>query len=261
MASLRSPRISICDARADRGELRLHVADREALAPARGRSSPEVARPTIAPLASNSGSLPSGSASVTPCTSTVTKRFGTPAASCCSSAVLADEVALVHAHEAVEARLERRVLARQVAAPHAIGLLHAQRFHRAHAGHADADAPRPASNRAIEQVMRVLDREVQLPAERADEIDAQQVHVRREADFRDLAGEPGEGVVVQRRVGELREHVARARAGEHEAAARGRDVARAAPSRRPAGACAGSRCRSARRRPRSRRRSAPRRAS
>ena len=41
----------------------------------------------------------------------------------------------------------------------------------------------PAAKSRIEQVMRVLDREVQLPAERADEIDAQRIDVRREADF------------------------------------------------------------------------------
>ena len=50
---------------------------------ARARNSrPWPGRPD-APLRSNSGSLPSGSASVTPCTSKVTKRFGTP---CCRAA-------------------------------------------------------------------------------------------------------------------------------------------------------------------------------
>ena len=42
----------------------------------------------------------------------------------------------------VEARLERRVVARQVAAPHPVRLLDAQRFHRAHADHADAEFAR-----------------------------------------------------------------------------------------------------------------------
>ena len=44
----------------------------------------------------------------------------------------------------------------------------------------------------VEQVVRILDREVQLPAERADEIDAQRVHVGGEADFDRATGEPRE---------------------------------------------------------------------
>src|SRR5581483_11913112 len=48
------------------------------------------------------------------------------------------ERTLVHAYEAIEARLERRVIGRQIGAPHAIGFLHAKRFHRAHPDHADA---------------------------------------------------------------------------------------------------------------------------
>ena len=71
----------------------------------------------------------------------------------------------------------------------------------------------------VEQMMRVLDREVQLPAERAHKIDAQQVHIGRETDFGYLAGEPGKRGVVERRIDELREHVARARPRDHEAAA------------------------------------------
>ena len=66
----------------------------------------------------------------------------------------------------------------------------------------------------IEQMMRVLDREVQFPAERADEVHAQQVHIGRKAHLGHLAGEPGKRGVVQGRVGELRQHFARARAGD-----------------------------------------------
>ena len=96
----------------------------------------------------------------------------------------------------------------------------------------------PAANSRVEQVMRVLDREVQLPAERADEIDAQRVHVGGEADFdRTWPREPRKRRVVERHVGELREHVARARTRDDEAAARAGDVAQYAPNRRPAAAC------------------------
>ena len=142
------------------------------------------------PSPSNSGSLPRGSASVTPCTSNVMKRCGTPCVELPLERLLADESSLVHAHEAVESGLERRVVGRQIAAPHAVGLLEAQRFHGAHAGHADAELGAGGEDR-IEQMMRVLDGEVQLPAERADEVHAQQIHIRREADFGHLAGEPG----------------------------------------------------------------------
>src|SRR2546430_3987806 len=45
--------------------------------------------------------------------------------------LLADERCLVHAHEPVETRLEGCVVRRHVAAPHAVGLLQAQRFHGA----------------------------------------------------------------------------------------------------------------------------------
>ncbi len=79
----------------------------------------------------------------------------------------------------------------------------------------------------IEQVMGVLDGEVQLPAERADEVDAQQIHIGREPDLGHLAGEPGERRVVERRIGEFREHIARARPRDHEAAAAPGDVAQA----------------------------------
>ena len=96
--------------------------------------------------------------------------------------LLADERPLVHAHEAVESRLEGRVVGREVAAPHAVGLLHAQRLHGAHAGHADVELGARLEYR-IEQMMRVLDGEVQLPTQRADEIDAQQIHIDREPDF------------------------------------------------------------------------------
>src|SRR5262249_37861815 len=46
-----------------------------------------------------------------------------------------NERALLYAYEAVEARLERRVVGSDVAAPHAVGLLEAQRFHGPHAHH------------------------------------------------------------------------------------------------------------------------------
>ena len=181
VAFLRSPRISICKPRADRGERRLHVADREALPQhvavvAGGGAADQRALP------SNIGSLPSGSASVTPCTSSVTKRLRHAGGELLRERLPADELALVHAHEAIEAGLERRVVARQVAAPHAVGLLHAQRLHRAHADHADAEL-RAGGEERVEQVVRVLDREMQLPAELADEIDAQRVDVGREPDF------------------------------------------------------------------------------
>ena len=93
---------------------------------------------------------------------------------------LADELALVHAHEAVESRLERRVVGREVGAPHPVRLLDAQRLHRAHADHADAELAAGGEER-VEEAVRVLDREVQLPAQLADEVDAQRVDVGGEA--------------------------------------------------------------------------------
>jgi hypothetical protein len=60
----------------------------------------------------------------------------------------------------------------------------------------------------VEKVMRVLDGEVQLPAQRADEIHAQGVDIDRQARLDHLRGEPGEGRIVERSVGELREHLA-----------------------------------------------------
>ena len=60
----------------------------------------------------------------------------------------------------------------------------------------------------IEQVMRVLDGEVQLPAERADEVHAQRIHIDRQPRLDSLRREPWKGGVVERGVGELREHLA-----------------------------------------------------
>ena len=111
-----------------------------------------------------------------------------------------------------------------------------QRFHGAHAGHANA-VFRAGGEQRIEQVMRVLDGKVQLPAQRADEIHAQQVHIHRQSDFAHLAGEPREGRIVERHVGEFGQHLARARAGEHEAAAAHGDVAQLDARRRAAACC------------------------
>ena len=94
--------------------------------------------------------------------------------------------ALVQAHEAVEARLVGRVVGSQVAAPHAVGFFEAQRFHGAHARHADLELGAGLEDR-IEQMMRVLDGKMQFPAERADEVHAQQVHIGREAHLGHLA--------------------------------------------------------------------------
>ena len=82
--------------------------------------------------------------------------------------------------------------------------------------HADAEL-RARGEHRVEQVVRVLDREMQFPAERADEIHAQRVDVGGEPDFDDLPGQPGERGVVERHVRELRQHVARSRARQHEA--------------------------------------------
>ena len=70
------------------------------------------------------------------------------------------------------------VVGRQIASPHAVRLLEAQRFHGTHAGHADVELGARLEDR-IEEVVGVLDGEMQLPPERADEVDAQQVHVGR----------------------------------------------------------------------------------
>ncbi len=135
-----------------------------------------------------------------------------------------DEGALAHPHEAIEPGLQRRVVARQVTAPHAVGLLQAERFHGPHARHTDAKLGAGGEYR-VEQVVRVLNRKVQFPAERAHEVDAQQVHFARQAHIGDLAGEPGEGGVVERRVDESGQHLARAGTCHDETAARGGDIA------------------------------------
>src|SRR6185436_13632532 len=74
-----------------------------------------------------------------------------------------DEIPLLHPHEAPEPGFERRVVAREIAPPHAVGLLEAQRFHGPHPDHADAEFL-AGREQCVEQVMRVLNREVQLPA-------------------------------------------------------------------------------------------------
>ncbi len=76
-------------------------------------------------------------------------------------------------------------------------------------------------------MMRILDGEVQFPAERAHEIHAQQVHIGGQSHFGDLSGQPGEGGVVEGRVGELRQHLPGARPGQDEHAAAAGDVAQA----------------------------------
>jgi len=65
-------------------------------------------------------------------------------------------------------------------------------------------------------------------------IDAQQIHVHRQSDLGDLAGQPRKGGVIQRRVREFCQEVARPRSGNHEAAAAARDIAQGdAAGRRP----------------------------
>ena len=83
----------------------------------------------------------------------------------------------------------------------------------------------PAANNRIEQVMRVLDRKVQLPAERADEVHAQQIDVGGEPHFRHLSREPGKGRIVQGRIHQFRQDIPGTRSGDDEAAAAGGDVA------------------------------------
>ena len=209
VARLRSPSTSIDEFGADRGELRLHVTDRQALAQAvpvvaRGGAADELAIGRENRLVAERVGI--GDA----------VHFERDEAERHAVLLLllerlaAGERALVHAHEAGQPGLERRVVARQVAAPHAVGLLHAQRLHRAHAGHADAVLGARRENR-VEQAVRVLDREMQFPAERADEVHAQRVDVGREAGFDHLARQPGERRVVERHVGEFR-HARRGRA-------------------------------------------------
>ena len=83
--------------------------------------------------------------------------------------------------------------------------------------------------------MRVLhlDRMMQLAAELADEVDAQRMQAAGPTEI-GLPDEPGEGGVGEVGVGELLQHLARARAGEDEHAA-----ARSSPARsarcRPSG--------------------------
>ena len=67
----------------------------------------------------------------------------------------------------------------------------------------------------VEDRVLHLDRMMQLPAELADEIDAQRMRLG-VADIDLLAGQPRESRVGEVGVGELLQHVARARAGEHQ---------------------------------------------
>src|SRR5882757_2641208 len=138
--------------------------------------------------------------------------------------LLADEGPLVQSYEAVKSRLVWRVVGAQVRTPHAIGLLEAQRLHGAHAGHSDAEFLAGSEDR-IEEMMSVFDGEVQFPTKRPDEIDAQQIHVHRQSNFGDLTGQPRKGGIIQRRVRESCQEVARTRSGNHEAAAAARDIA------------------------------------
>src|SRR5688572_12948892 len=138
--------------------------------------------------------------------------------------VATDEIPFLHPHEAPEPGFEGCVVAREIAPPHAVGLLEAQRVHGPHADHADAEFL-ASREQLVEQVMCVLDRKVQLPAEGADEIDAQRVHVDGETDFDRATAQPRKRRVVERHIDELRQHVARPRTRDDEAAARAGHVA------------------------------------
>src|SRR4030081_1645597 len=53
--------------------------------------------------------------------------------------LFADKRTLVEAYEAVQSRFVRRVVGGEVAAPHAVGFLEPQGFHRTHARHPDVE--------------------------------------------------------------------------------------------------------------------------
>ncbi len=124
---------------------------------------------------SQTGSDPRASASVTPCTSSVTKRFAKPLLAPGDERVAAEELALVRMHEAVEPGFERRVFDGQLAPDEAVGFLQRHRHHRADAERLDAE-PRALLHQQVEKRVLHLDGVVQLPAELADEVDAQRVH-------------------------------------------------------------------------------------
>ena len=92
--------------------------------------------------------------------------------------------------EALEPGFVGGVLDRQLGADQPIGLLDAHGIHRADAERLEAEI-RARRHERVEDVVLVLDRMVQLPAELADEVDAQR-RGRRQSDHDLPAGEPGE---------------------------------------------------------------------
>ena len=124
--------------------------------------------------------------------------------------VAAEELALVGMDEAVEAGFIGRIFDRQLARDEPVALLDRQRRHRLDAEGPDAEFP-ARLHQQVEDGVLLLDRMMQLPAELADEIDAQRMRAGG-ADADLLAGEPREGGVGEVGVGQLLQHLARARA-------------------------------------------------
>ena len=120
--------------------------------------------------------------------------------------------------KAIQTRLQRRVIHRQLLPPHAIGFFDAHRVHRAHAHHRQSVLLSLCCQRVEQRVLR-FDRMMQLPPQLADKVHAQSVDVLFPCHRDVLCAQPRESFVGKVGIGQGRKQVARTRSAQDERAA------------------------------------------
>ena len=119
--------------------------------------------------------------------------------------------------KAIQPRLQRRVVHRQLLPPHAIGLFDAHRVHRAHAHHRKP-VLLPLCRQRVEQRVLRFDRMMQLPAQLSHKVHAQGVDVLLSRHRDVLGAQPREGFVGKIGIRQCRKKVARARSAQNKSA-------------------------------------------